>query len=91
MQINKKKFAMTLGTFAAVMHLIWDILVASNLAQPLSYFVHRMHFIDDMNSFIPFSLDRALGLIVLAFLVAYTIGYIFASIWNHFHKVHLPK
>ena len=91
MMINRQKFAMTLGVFAAVMHLIWVVLVALNLAQPLSGFIHKMHFIDKQHMFTEFSLGRSIGLLVLAFIVAYIVGSIFATIWNKIHKPVMPK
>ena len=87
MQIHTNKFALVLGTFAAVMHLIWGIIVGLGWGQPLVNFVHSMHFMNTTIIIDQFNIGRAIGLIVLAFCVAYIVGYIFSTIWNKIYKM----
>ncbi len=84
--INQKKFALTIGTFAAVMHAIWSIIVALGFGQWWINFAASMHFMSDTVTVLPFSFSRAIGLIVLAFFMGYIVSSIFASIWNKVHK-----
>ena len=86
MHIQKNKFALVLGSFAAVMHLIWAVIVGLGFGQWLVDFVYSMHFMDSVMTVAPFNLGRAIGLIILAFCLAYIIGYIFSSVWNKIYK-----
>ncbi len=84
--MNGKKFGLVLGSFAAFVHLVWAVLVALNWAQPLSDFVHRMHFLNNTMSVMPFDFGRALLLIVIAFVMGNVVGNIFAFFWNKINK-----
>ncbi len=84
--INKQKFALTFGVFAAVMHAIWALVVGLGLGQSFMDFVYQMHFMQNPYSVSAFSFTRAVGLVALAFFVAYVVSSIFATIWNRFHK-----
>ncbi len=84
--INGKRLGLTLGTFAAFLHLVWVLLVAFNWAQAFSDFVHMMHFIDHPMTILPFSFGRAILLIIIAFIVGNVIGNLFAFFWNKMSK-----
>jgi hypothetical protein len=84
--MDTKKFALALGSFVGVMHLMWAILVAIGFAGPLLNFIYEMHFLQIPFSIAPFSFGRALSLIVVSFAVAYAVGIIFGTIWNKVHK-----
>ncbi len=87
MPMNRIKTGLALGTFAAFGHLVWVILVALKWAQPLSSFVHHMHFLGNTMVFLPFNFGRAIVLIIIAFAMAFIGGFIFATIWNRFHRI----
>ncbi len=84
--IHRQKFALTFGTFAAVLHLVWSIIVALGWGQSLMDFVYQMHFMQNPYMVATFSLPRAIGLIAIAFVMGYIISSVFALIWNKFHK-----
>ncbi len=85
--MNTHKTALSLGSFAAFMHLIWSILVAFGWAGPLLTFIHKVHFISEPPmTILPFSFSGAIALIFITFIVGYTIGIIFATIWNKTHE-----
>jgi hypothetical protein len=84
--INQKKFSLTIGIFAAVMHAIWSIIVAIGLGQWWIDFATSMHFMSSNTTVMSFDFGRAIGLVVLAFIMGYIVSSIFAMIWNKFHK-----
>ncbi len=84
--INQKKFALSIALFAAVMHLIWSLVVLLGFGQRWVDFATRMHFMSNPITVMPFTFAHALGLIVMAFVVAYIVSSIFALIWNNVHK-----
>lgn len=82
MQINKNKLGLVIGSYAAIVHLVWVILVALGLAQPLINFIVRLHFIDFPHKIASFDFVNAILLIVIAFIAGYIGGYIIGTIWN---------
>ena len=85
--LNKNKVGLVLGSFFGLAHLVWGILVAAGWAQPLMDFIYSLHMIDNLSIVEDFSLSKAIGLIVLTFVVGYIVGTIFAAIWNKYHGV----
>ena len=71
---------------AGVVHVVWSILVALNWAQPLMDFVTGLHFVQTTNMVMPFDIVTAIELIILASLVGYVLGFVFANIWNKVQK-----
>ena len=84
--LNTYKTALALGSFSAFMHLIWSIFVALGWGGPTLSFINKIHFISDVATVMPFSLGGAVTLIFTAFIIAYTVGMIFARIWNKVHE-----
>jgi hypothetical protein len=84
--INQKKFSLTIGLFAAVMHAIWAVVVALGFGQWWIDFATSMHFMSSQTIVMAFDLGRAIGLVVLAFIMGYIVSSIFAKIWNKFHN-----
>ncbi len=84
--MNKHKVGLVLGTFFAVLHFCWVILVAVGLAQPLMNFIYSMHSLSNPPTVLPFNLIHSIVLIILTFIVGYVFGYDFAITWNKFHK-----
>lgn len=84
--LNQQKVALAVGTTAALLHVIWSILVVIDWAEPFLAFVLNLHFLDNPYLMEPFDLGKSLVLIVLSFIVWYVIGYVFATIWNRFHR-----
>lgn len=84
--MNEKKVALALGSFAALFHLVWGILIAIGMAQPVLNFVYNLHSLN--NPFVVMAFDpmKTLGLIIFTFIMGYIFGYVFAMLWNKFHK-----
>lgn len=86
MQISKNKTGLTFGFLISFMHLIWSLLVALGLAQMLVNFVLNMHMIGLPIFIMPFSLIKALVLIIITFVVGYIFGWLMAYFWNKCFK-----
>jgi len=85
-KLNEKQVALTLGTFAALMHLVWSILVATGVAQGLVNWSIELHMMAFQITVGAFSLVSAIELIVVAFIIGSAVGFVFATIWNKFSE-----
>lgn len=86
MKLNPNKVALTLGLMVGGGHLVWSVLVALNLAQPLLDFIFSIHMIANPYQVTGFDINKALMLVVITFGVGYGVGYIFANVWNKVNK-----
>ena len=77
-----KKFALALGSFAALAHLVWSIIVASGFAQSLVNWVMVLHMMNMVVTVGTFNLVTAAELVIVTFIVGYAVGYVFALVWN---------
>ena len=84
--LSTGKTALAVGVFLGGWHVIWSLLVALNWAQPLYDFILWAHMIHLQLTIGPFDLAAAATLVVVTFLVGCVIGYVFAVIWNWFHR-----
>ncbi len=84
--MNKNKVALVLGSFVGLVHLGWSLLIAFGWAEPLINFIYKMHSLNNPFTVMPFDLMRSVELVVITFLVAYVVGYVFATIWNKIHR-----
>ena len=71
-------FALLLGGF----HFFWALLVATRLAQPLSEFLFRIHFIRPVYVIEPFQLGVAALLVAVTTAVGALVDWAFELIWN---------
>ncbi|KKQ35372.1 MAG: hypothetical protein US50_C0016G0002 [Candidatus Nomurabacteria bacterium GW2011_GWB1_37_5] len=86
MQISKNKTGLTFGFLISFMHLLWSILVALGIAQALLNFVINLHMLNAPIAVMPFSIVKALGLIIVTFVVGYIFGWFMAYFWNKCFK-----
>lgn len=84
--LQPKKIAMALGSFVALMHLFWSVLVASGVGQAWVDFMLAMHMIIVPVIIGPFNAWSALGLLIMTFIAGYVMGWVFALVWNYFQK-----
>lgn len=85
-QINPHKTGLALGMLAGVLHVLWSILVALGWAQPLINFSAWAHMVSVPVVVKDFELTAAATVIVVAALVGYVVGQIFARVWNRIHQ-----
>jgi len=83
-KLNANKVALTLGCFAAVMVLLWSIVLAIGGAGLAGYWL-RVHFISGV-AFQAVTLGTAVTSIIHHFVVGAIIGWLFATVWNNVHK-----
>jgi hypothetical protein len=84
--LNPTKTALAIGVFLGCWHVMWSLFVALNWAQPIYDAILWAHMIHLQLTIGPFDLRAATVLVVVMFLVGCAIGYVFAVIWNWFHR-----
>ena len=85
-KVKESKAALIFGTFVALMHLIWSIMVFLGFAQGNLNFILGLHFLNNPYTVSAFNLTNAVILIAVTFVIGYLVGWIFASLWNKLHK-----
>ena len=86
MKLKESSTALVVGTFAAVVHATWSLMVFVGFAQTYLDWVLGLHFLDNPLTVQPFSFINAAILIGFTFVAGYAVGWIFATIWNRLHK-----
>ncbi|MDP3742201.1 MAG: hypothetical protein Q8R15_02700 [Candidatus Micrarchaeota archaeon] len=81
-ELNVKKTAITLGTFAALLHAVWVVVVALGFGQAVTNWKLSMHFISLPVTVTQFDAVSAILLVVMAFIGGAVAGAMFAKIWN---------
>ena len=82
MALNPKQVGLTTGLFAAIVHIVWAVLVAIGVAEPFSRWVMGLHFVSEQYTVNAFSIGNAVMLVIFAFIAAFIVGYVFANVWN---------
>ncbi|HET9946505.1 MAG TPA: hypothetical protein VFQ63_00390 [Patescibacteria group bacterium] len=86
MKLKIQTTALVFGTFLGGWHILWSLLVMTNLAQPLLNFIFWTHMIANPYQVSGFTLTQSLTLVLITFGIGYVGGGIFAWVWNYFHK-----
>jgi hypothetical protein len=84
--ISANKTGLVFGLLVGGGHVLWSLLVALYLAQPVIDFVFWMHFIKPTFVVEAFGIDRAVVLVAVTSVVGYVAGYCFAFLWNRIRK-----
>ncbi len=84
--LNAHKTGLAAGSFLALSHLSWILLVALKIAKPLMDWVLSLHFIAIDYDISSFALGPAVLLVLLTFGIGYAGGWIFSALWNAFHS-----
>ncbi len=84
--MNQHKVAVTLGVFAGLVHLVWEVLIALGFAQWYLDFVLGMHSLNNPYTVEPFNLSRGIMLVIVACVMGYVVGSVFAFVYNKVHK-----
>lgn len=84
--MNINKVGLTVGTFVGFLHLVWSLLIGLGWAQGYLDFVMGIHSLNNPYTVMSFNLGQAVVLIILASMVGYIVGSVFATIFNKLHK-----
>lgn len=84
--VNPNKTGMALGAFAGLAHLLWSVLVATNLAQVWIDWIFRLHMVESQFQVGEFSLGTAVTLVVVTAIVGYVVGWVLGHLWNWAHR-----
>lgn len=83
---NPNQCGLVFGAMFGGVHLVWSLLIALGLAQPLMDFIFVLHRIKPVYVVMPFSFAHAIGLVIVTGLLGYVIGYVSTIIWNKLQK-----
>lgn len=86
LKLDPQKTGLALGSLAALMHVVWSLLVALGLTQGWMDWVFSLHFLNNPYTVAPFDVVTALMLVVLAGIMGFVVGWVFATIWNYWQK-----
>lgn len=85
-KLNKGVVGLVLGAVFASWHIVWSLMVASDLAQKFLNWIYSIHFLNNPFKVNPFDLNKAVVLVIATAVIGYIFGYFFAMIWNCLHK-----
>ena len=85
-KLDPQKTGLVLGSLAALMHLLWSLMVAMGLAQWWMDWVFSLHFLNNPFTVGSFDIVTALILIVVTGIVGFVVGWVFSTIWNYWQK-----
>jgi hypothetical protein len=81
-QISPNRAGLVLGALLGGWHLLWSLLVALGVAQPLIDFLFWIHFIKPVYVIESFAFGRAAILVLVTASIGYLMGVAFGMIWN---------
>jgi len=85
--IDPIKTGLVLGALVGGLHFMWALVVAVGWAQPVVDFVLWMHFVNPIYVIAPFAIGTAVVLIIVTACSGFLIGFLFAVLWNHLHRL----
>lgn len=80
-RLNKKQVGLAIGTFAALVHLVWLIAVAIGVQKAIDWIL-LLHSIKLDLILTNVVLLNAVLLIIIAFIGGYIVGWVFAALYN---------
>lgn len=84
--INPVKTGLAVGTLVGVLHLVWALFVMFGWASAIVNFSLWAHMVSMPVVVKPFDFSAAVTLIVVATIIGYIVGFLFARIWNRTHR-----
>ncbi len=80
--MNANKLGLLIGSFYAIWHAGWLVLVATGMAKPLLDWILQLHFLSIEYAVHPFNAGYAAMLILVAFVSGYVIGWMLGTGWS---------
>ena len=90
-RINPHAVGLVFGSFLALWHAVWSVLVLIGAAQPITDFIFRLHMITPPWQIGPFQLGMAVGLVTVTAIIGYVSGFIAGSLWNWYTGTREPQ
>ena len=84
--IDPNRAGLVLGALLGGWHLLWALMVALGVAQPLIDFLFWIHFIKPVYVIEPFAIGRAAILVLVTTGIGYITGFVFGKLWNRVHR-----
>jgi cell division protein FtsX len=84
-RIDAHKLGLIVGFFAAIVHVIWSLMVVLGFAQNYMDWMLGLHMINNPFSVAAFSWGTAIYLWVAVFVIGYILGWILAWVHNSVH------
>jgi len=84
--INPKKSALTFALLLGGLHVVWSVFVGFGWAQAMVNFSLWAHMISLPIVIKAFDFTASITVVIVASMVGYLIGHIFAKIWNRLHR-----
>ena len=81
-RLRPHRFGLAIGSFLALWHAMWAMLVWTGAAQPLMDFIFALHMITPAYKIAAFHLPTALALICVTAVIGYFSGWVFGYVWN---------
>jgi hypothetical protein len=82
LRLGPKHTALTVGLFAAIMHILWSLAVAIGFGQGWTGWVLSLHFLSMSVTITAFNFVTAITLAIFAFVAGAVVGWIFATVFN---------
>ncbi len=80
--LNPNKTGAAVGVFAGLVHLAWAALIGLGWAQGLLDSAYELHMVKVATTVQAFDLGTAVMLVIMATIVGYIVGSVFAAVWN---------
>ena len=85
-KLHPHKTGLALGSFFGLVHIVWALTVSMGFAASYLSFIFGLHFLSMPFEVQAFSWGKALMLIIVASVMGYILGQIFAFLWNRFTR-----
>jgi len=80
--VSPHTVGLVFGSFLAIWHVLWSVLVAVGAAQAVIDFIFRLHMITPPYKIAEFHLSTAAGLVLVTAGIGYIVGWAVGFIWN---------
>ncbi|MBN2585230.1 hypothetical protein JXA59_01085 [Patescibacteria group bacterium] len=84
-RVNAHKLGLIVGLFAAIVHIIWSLMVVGGMAQNYMDWLFGLHMLNNPFMVGVFSWGTAIYLWIAAFVIGYILGWILAWVHNTVH------
>ena len=82
LRLGPKHTALTVGLFAAIMHMLWSLVVALGAGQGWLGWMLSLHFLSVSVTITAFNAVTAIMLVAFTFVMGAVAGWIFATVFN---------